>query len=231
MDVDARLNPGEDAFGNITHGLSVAGPIERLALTVDGEVETHDTAGVLRGTVERFPPLLFLRETPLAAADEPLGAFATAAAEQAGQDTLARLHALKSGLHAAMTLLPSSEPAAASAAAAFMAKRGVAQDFAHVFVAAARHLGVPSRYVSGYRVEPETDEGGVAHAWAEAHVEGLGWVSFDAAHDICPSVGYVRVAAGLDSDGAAPVRGTRFGGGDETLAVRLRVMTQKQSQS
>ena len=73
LDTDSRLNPGEDAFANIVHGLSVGGPVERLSVSVDGEVETHDTAGVIRGTVERFPPLLYLRETPLTLADEALG--------------------------------------------------------------------------------------------------------------------------------------------------------------
>jgi transglutaminase-like putative cysteine protease len=232
VDTDSRLNPGEDAFANITHGLSVSGPVERMAVTVDGEVETHDTAGVIRGTVERFPPSLFLRDTPLTLADEDLGDYARAAAEAAGADTLTRLHALKTALHAAMTLMPATQgTAAANAAAAFAARKGMSQDFAHAFIAGARHVGIPARFISGYRADPDSDAGGTSHAWAEAHVEGLGWIAFDAAHDICPSVGHVRVAMGLDADGAAPVRGTRFGGGQEWLDVTIRVMTQSQSQS
>lgn len=232
VDTDSRLNPGEDAFANITHGLSVSGPVERMAVTVDGEVETHDTAGVIRGTVERFPPSLFLRDTPLTLADEDLGDYARAAAEAAGADTLTRLHALKTALHEAMTLMPATQgTAAANAAAAFAARKGMSQDFAHAFIAGARHVGIPARFISGYRADPDSDAGGTSHAWAEAHVEGLGWIAFDAAHDICPSVGHVRVAMGLDADGAAPVRGTRFGGGQEWLDVTIRVMTQSQSQS
>lgn len=232
LDTDLRLNPGEDAFANIVHGLSVGGPVERLSVSVDGEVETHDTAGVIRGTVERFPPLLYLRETPLTLADEALGDFAVAAADSAGADPLARLHALKTALSTEMTRVPAAEgKAAPSAAAAFAARRGLSQDFSHVFIAAARHLGLPARFVSGYRADPDETGSGTNHAWAEAHVEGLGWVAFDAAYDICPSVGHVRVAVGLDADGAAPVRGTRFGGGLEWLDVSIRVMTQDQSQS
>ena len=51
----------------------------------------------------------------------------------------------------------------------------------------------------------------------------LGWVAFDAANGLCATDAHVRVAVGLDYLGAAPVRGTRYGGAGETLAVHLRV--------
>ncbi|MGY3290740.1 transglutaminase-like putative cysteine protease [Bradyrhizobium sp. LM3.6] len=74
------------------------------------------------------------------------------------------------------------------------------------------------------------------HAWAEAYVDGLGWVGFDPANSICATDAHVRVAIGLDYLGAAPVRGTRYGGGPETLAVAVKVEQagrsgQSQSQS
>jgi len=61
------------------------------------------------------------------------------------------------------------------------------------------------------------------HAWAEAYVPGLGWVGFDAANCICTTDAHARVAIGLDYLGAAPVRGTRYGGGLETLTVAVKV--------
>ena len=61
------------------------------------------------------------------------------------------------------------------------------------------------------------------HAWAEAFVPDLGWVAFDPANGFCPTDAHVRVAIGLDSLGAAPVRGTRYGAGAETLAVAIKV--------
>ena len=51
----------------------------------------------------------------------------------------------------------------------------------------------------------------------------LGWVAFDAANGLCATDAHVRVAVGLDYLGAAPVRGTRYGGAGETLAVNVRV--------
>src|ERR1700743_170255 len=61
------------------------------------------------------------------------------------------------------------------------------------------------------------------HAWAEAFVPDLGWVGFDPANGICTTDAHARVAIGLDYLGAAPVRGTRYGGGAETLSVAVRV--------
>ena len=106
---------------------------------------------------------------------------------------------------------------ATTAAEAFALKRGVCQDLTHVFIAAARHLGVPARYVGGYfhRADGVTQQD-AGHAWAEAHVPALGWVAFDPANGICATDAHVRVAVGLDYLGAAPVRGARRGGGNET---------------
>ncbi len=61
------------------------------------------------------------------------------------------------------------------------------------------------------------------HAWAEAYVENLGWVGFDPTNGISTTDAHVRVAVGLDYLGAAPVRGTRYGGSGETLKVAVHV--------
>jgi transglutaminase-like putative cysteine protease len=61
------------------------------------------------------------------------------------------------------------------------------------------------------------------HAWAEAFVPDLGWVGFDPANAICQTDAYVRVAVGLDSLGAAPVRGARYGISAESLEVAIKV--------
>ena len=70
-----------------------------LSVRVDGEVETQNTDGVVRGTVERFPPSLFLRDTALTQADERIREFAGESAPASGGDVLAQLHALMHRLH------------------------------------------------------------------------------------------------------------------------------------
>ncbi len=117
-------------------------------------------------------------------------------------------------------------------------KRGVCQAYAHIFIACARSGGVPARFVSGHFLRSDGMANQPAgHAWAEAFVPGLGWIGFDPANGICTTDAHARVAIGLDYLGAAPVRGTRYGGGTETLSVAVKVdqaggrQGQSQSQS
>jgi transglutaminase-like putative cysteine protease len=220
---DCRLEPHEDAFGNLTHTFTVDGPLTELRVGVTGEVETQDLAGIVRGTLERFPPSLFLRDTPLTKADQPIIEFAQDVARP-GDSALGQLHALTSRIYETFTFDPDPTHPTTSAAEAFGLQRGVCQDYAHVFVAAARHLGIPSRYIGGYfsRLDGQTiQEAG--HAWAEAFVPDLGWVAFDPANGIAATDAHIRVAVGLDYLGAAPIRGVRTGGTGESLAVTVRV--------
>jgi len=230
LDGDVRLNAGEDALGNITHLFCEPGPVKRLEARVYGEVDTRDTGGVVHGAVERFPPLVFLRETALTQPDAALRDFARTVTDKA-DSPLKKLHALLGAVSEQIAFDTDATKVATSAAQAFELKKGVCQDLTQIFVTSARVLGIPARYVSGHLSRTEQVEQDAAHAWAEAYVENLGWVGFDAVNDICPTETYVRVAIGLDYLGAAPVRGSRQGGGTEHLAVKLRVTPAFQNQS
>ncbi|PZU75916.1 transglutaminase family protein [Brevundimonas sp.] len=227
-DVDARLRRSEDAFGNIVHSLYTERPTDALTIRVMGEVTTADTGGVLGGASERLSPLVFLRETPLTRPDAAIADFARSIA---GGPPLSRMHALMAALKAEVAFEVGATSAAHTAAESFAQRRGVCQDHAQIFIAAARQLGVPARYVSGHlsRQDGQHDQE-AAHAWAEAWVEDLGWVGFDPANGICPTEHYVRVAVGLDALGATPIRGTSYGGGQESLTVALHVRPVQQTQ-
>src|SRR6266516_401234 len=86
VSADARLTPHEDAFGNIIHVFSAAGPLAELRVDVDG-------------AVERFPPSLFLRATRLTAADAAIREFAERVRAACVGDALAQAHALLEGLN------------------------------------------------------------------------------------------------------------------------------------
>lgn len=223
--VNGRLTAREDGFGNLVHWFSADEPTDALTVRVTGEIETFETSGIVRGAVERLPDLFYLRDTPLTEASPEIKAFAERIAQQAGaRDPLPLLHRLLAAVHEAVTFEPGPASAGTGAATAFAAGRGVSQDLAHVFLAAARHLELPSRYVSGYfRRDEDGHDQRAGHAWAEALVPGLGWVGFDPAHGLSATEAHVRVAVGLDYLGAAPIRGSRMGGGTETLDVSLRV--------
>jgi transglutaminase-like putative cysteine protease len=218
-DADGMLRQSEDSLGNVTHTFSHQGPIERVRIFADGEVETFDAVGVVRGAVEPLPVEIYLRDSQLAEANGALREFAR---EAVGENAapLQRLHPLMAAIHSAMVFEPTAGSASVSAAEAFALRRGGAADFAHIFIACARWLSIPSRYVCGYRLAEEgADDPG--HAWAEAYIPDLGWVAFDASSDRCADDRYVRVAVGFDSLGAAPVRSARSGFGEETLSIKV----------
>ncbi len=146
---DCRLDVHEDAFGNITHTFTAEGPFEELGVQVEGEVDVQDTAGIVRGAIERFPPSLYLRATPLTEVDGAIADFARETRAQA-DDTLPLLHALLGRIHGEMTYDTDPTHTTTTAAEAFALKRGVCQDLTHIFIAAARHLDIPARYVGGY---------------------------------------------------------------------------------
>ena len=229
---DCLLHQYEDAFGNVAHTFTAEGPFDELKVAVEGEVDTHDTNGLVTGAVERFPPSMFLRETDLTLPDSAITEFAETVRAEAGTDTLNLLHALLAAVHDEMTFDTDPTHSATTAAEAFKLRRGVCQDLTHIYIAAARGLGIPARYVGGhfYRDDGVTAQE-AGHAWAEAYIENFGWVGFDPANKISTTDAHVRVAVGLDYLGAAPVRGNRYGGGGETLEVAVRVEQQAQWQS
>src|SRR6266567_4040243 len=103
-------------------------------------------------------------------------------------------------------------------------RAGVCQDFAHLFIATARALGVPARYVSGY-IYVAGESGiteGASHAWAEAWVRGRGWLGYDATHPIRAGANHVRVAIGRDYRDAAPTCGVYVGVATGTMDVSVR---------
>jgi transglutaminase-like putative cysteine protease len=232
---DCLLHQHEDAFGNITHSFTAEGPFDQLAINVNGEVEMQDTHGLVKGAVERFPPALYLRETDLTLPDAAITEFAetTRAESGEGTSTLALLHQLVANIHGEITFDTTPTQTATTAAEAFKLRRGVCQDLTHIFIASARQLGIPARYIGGhfYRADGVTAQD-AGHAWAEAYIEDLGWVGFDPTNGISTTDAHVRVAVGLDYLGASPVRGTRFGGSGETLTVAVHVdQARQQTQS
>lgn len=214
-DQDGSFRETRDAFGNRVTLFYASAPVESLTITVTGLADTSDTAGVISAE-EALPAAVYRRSTALTAPDAALRAFA---ARFAGAPPLAALHDLCGAIWRELRFEPGLTSSSTSAAAALAAGHGVCQDFAHIFISAARLLGLSARYVSGHLARESRQE--AAHAWAEALVPDLGWVGFDPANGISPTDAYLRVAIGLDYLDAAPIRGTRRGGGAERLSVSV----------
>lgn len=213
----------EDHHRNVVELASFEPGATRLVVTAEGEVEVEDTAGVV-GPHGGFAPLwLFRRPTPRTRAGARCAALAASVAGE--PSPLFRLHDLSAAVADALVWDEAAGDVGRGAEEALETGRGVCQDQAHAFIACARSMQVPARYVSGYLRLDGRDESPATHAWAEAWVPDLGWVGFDVANRMSPDGRYVRVATGLDYAEAAPVSGTRRAGaaGDERLAVTVAV--------
>jgi transglutaminase-like putative cysteine protease len=214
-----------DGAGDCIRAWSVAGPVSEIVVRVTGTVLTTDLAGVLRGHRETAPPECYLRDTMPTRVDAALADLATSVAGSDGP--LAVTHRLCDAIADAIAYTPGSTSAQTTAAEALALGKGVCQDHAHALIGCARWLDMPARYVSGYLF---SDSDGAAHeaahAWAEVHVPGLGWVGFDPANRCCPDDRYIRLGSGFDAQDAAPIRGTARSPGTERLAVTLAVSEQ-----
>lgn len=217
----------QDAFGNEVHLITTAGPQDHLTVTAAGVVETEDRQGIVAGLAETAMPRMCLRRTPQTQPDEKLLELAEAAS---GRDSIEILHDLMDRIGRALEYRVGVTTEETSAAEALAAGCGVCQDYAHIFIGAARVRGIPARYVTGYLVAQNGEVATAHHGWAEAFVPGLGWVGFDVTNGACPTEAYVRLACGLDADHAAPIRGSRRGGGNAQLRVEVAVGSQAAQQ-
>jgi len=223
IDRDCLLDATTDPFGNELHSFAVEGPLDSLTITAGGEVETQDLEGVLHGQVEPLPTGVFLRDTGLTAPDAAIREFVATTAAEGGRDQIHFLHGLMLAIRERLRFDREASYTGAGVGDVFSRGHGTCQDLTHLFCAAARHLDIPTRYVTGYLYRPDQPEAETSHAWAESFVRDLGWIGFDPVNGICPTDTHVRLAVGLDHLGAAPLRGARYGGSEESMSVRVRV--------
>lgn len=212
-----------DGFQNVVSLLTLLREHEEAQVTAEGVVDVSDQKGIINGAPEPLPILYFLRQSPRTAISDALKSLAAAVD---GTDPVMQLHDLMNGIHKQVRYDTEATHVQTTATQALEAGAGVCQDHAHIFIACARALGFPSRYVSGYLLssEPGREETFEAsHAWAESYIDRVGWVGFDPANQVCPTDQYIRTAVALDYDGAAPVRGVWRGKAEESLAVTVSV--------
>jgi transglutaminase-like putative cysteine protease len=210
-----------DGFNNSCELIRHERSVLEISITAEGTVITHDTAGVYGEDPKPSPLWMYRRRTGLTAAGEGISTLAQTVAGV--PDRLEQMHALMGAVASRMRYEIGSTDVETPAEAALLAGHGVCQDLTHVFCAAARLLDIPARYVSGYLMMDGVEHQAASHAWAEARVEGLGWVGFDPANNMSPDEKYVRIATGLDYRDAAPISGIRLGDGSEKLEVSVKV--------
>ncbi|WGH77714.1 transglutaminase family protein [Jannaschia ovalis] len=224
---DTRVEGGQiqvefdDANNNRVQLVSIDPGRTEVRIVAEGEVEMEDLGGVLGQHGGYMPLWMFLRPTDRTRRGP--GTLGLVRDLREMEDQLQQMHALSEAIRDTVAYATGSSDVGMTAEEAVANGTGVCQDHAHIFVTCARLLDRPARYVSGYLKMDDREEQDATHAWAEAHIDGLGWVGFDISNGISPDDRYVRVATGRDYDEAAPVIGLRQGNGDERMTVEVTV--------
>ena len=216
----------DDHNHNRTALISVEPGARVLEVQCTGIVVTADNSGVIGQHSGHMPLWSFVAQTPLTRPGSKMRGIINALTTPRSA-RLALLHELSLTVLDHVPYATGETAVHTTAEEAAALGKGVCQDHVHIFIGAARALGVPARYVSGYLMMNDRIEQEAGHAWAEAHVDALGWVGFDVSNRISPDERYVRVATGRDYSEAAPVTGLSYGAGETVLEVRLAVEQQR----
>lgn len=214
-----------DAYGNLSHMLTVNEPHDAVRIVVEGVVSTTALAqGRLLGK-NSLSPLVFTVPTRLTEPTPMLAELASSCLPDARPGTADLLH-VAAHIFGAVEYRNGATDVFSTAGEAMLLGAGVCQDHAHIFLACCHARGIPARYVSGY-IDPGSSGHAASHAWVDAWAEDSdysGWVSIDVTHNRLMTDAYCRLAIGRDYESAAPVRGVRQGGGHETMSVEALIV-------
>jgi transglutaminase-like putative cysteine protease len=260
LEIDPRptqINSTVDVFGNTRHFFSLQVPHRSLSVIGSSEVLTRTGRlpdnliawEQVRGRFRYHAGAVFdaANEFAFASAMAPQHSeFASYARPSfaPGQSLLLGSLDLMHRIYRDFTYESLSTEVSTPALQALAQRKGVCQDFAHIFVACLRSLGLAARYVSGYLLTapaPGTVKlrgSDASHAWASVYLpEQLAsadapalpacWVDLDPTNDRAgwPSPGedYVTLAIGRDFSDVSPMRGVIHGGASHVLTVGVTV--------
>ena len=230
LDPPATVTSYRDGFGNRVDLFNVATPYRNLVVQTTSFVRTHRRPAADRLRLanaawpdERAPSvesLEFLQPSPLVPRCPEVDAFVAGLSVPTGA-LAGTLEGLVQAVRDQLVYEKGSTKARTHAGEALALGRGVCQDFAHVYIAACRGLGLPARYVSGYHNSP----GELAtHAWCQVWAgEPVGWVDVDPTHGGFVGDDYVTTAVGRDYHDVPPNRGLWKGRAEETIGVTVKV--------
>ena len=245
-----------DAFGNNVRSFCVERDHERLAVVCESHVEVRarvypDLAtsppwesvrdGLSYKAGRRLSPdelgaAEFLFESTRVRNKRELSAWA-ATSFPAGTPLLVGVSVLMHRIHQELTFDPKATNVSTPVMDVWKDRRGVCQDFAHLFLSCVRSLGLSARYVSGYlltRPPPGKKRligADASHAWVSVHCPGFGWVDMDPTNATLVGEAHVTLGWGRDYDDVIPLRGVLLGGGQHEPHVSVTVLPEDAPES
>jgi transglutaminase-like putative cysteine protease len=218
----ARVMTYRDHDGNVIHHFNIPGRHSRLTVTAEALVECI----AMRPLPHRLGPAAWSRLDSIASSGQwweylaPSTFVAQTAVVESlrdeiglarGNDPLVVLRRLMGEMYARFEYSPRSTRVDSPIDEALKARKGVCQDFAHIFLSLVRPLGIPARYVSGYLFHAagghDRSADGATHAWVEVLLPDLGWVGLDPTNNLIADDRHIRVAIGRDYADVPPTRG------------------------
>jgi len=239
VEPDARVHSYVDHLGNTVHHFDVARLHQELRMSAVSWVErlgsrklperlSSDAWAETARFAQDFNNWDWLHPSQYATPSEALRSFVNDCRIARRDDPMSTLRELNTALHGAIAYVPKSTRVDSPIDECLQNRKGVCQDFAHVFITIARGLGIPCRYVSGHLFH--RGNGGsnaiptsASHAWAEALLPELGWVGFDPANHSLAEQDHIRIAVGRDYADVPPARGVFMGMAESELTVEVDV--------
>ncbi|WP_379545959.1 transglutaminase domain-containing protein [Qipengyuania sp. DSG2-2] len=215
----------EDQHHNTVSLIAVEQGAREVTIRCDGMVDTEDNQGVIGRHSGHLPLWSFLGQTKLTRPGAEVRSLMEGLSVDGG-NKVDFLHDLSRRISERVDYRIGETAVHTTAEESAAQGSGVCQDHAHIFIGAARAHDIPARYVSGYLMMNDRIDQEATHAWAEAHIDGLGWVGFDISNGISPDPRYIRVATGRDYRDAAPITGISFGTASGDLTVDVAVEQQ-----
>lgn len=207
-----------DGFGNVLQVGRIQEPHDEFTFISSGMVIVDAESSAC----EPVHPM-FLRPSVYAGADARIHAFAEDVLRVSQNACPAeKARRLSDALHKRLAYEKGVTDVSTTAAEAFALGKGVCQDFAHVFIAACRSIGVPARYANGLIIGE-----GATHAWVEIH-DGQRWRGVDPTHNRMVSDDYITLSTGRDF-ADCPIESGMFRGGARQKQVVSAVVADQAS--
>lgn len=234
----ANVMQYRDFVGNTVHHFDIAGRHAQVKVTAQSSVEVQSITAPrvadcgdwadLDAMVAGGDYWEMLLPSTFARSSELLEKLAKKLNCQRRGNPLDLLTELNASIYKLFSYVKNSTKVDSPIEEALESRQGVCQDFAHIMIALLRGLNIPARYVSGYmfhRDDKQKDRSleGASHAWIEALVPRLGWVSFDPTNDLVGGDRHIRVAIGRDYADVPPTRGVYKGEAESELSVAVTV--------
>ena len=222
------VNWQQDPQANYLARVMFPEPMDRLDIEVNLVVEMsvqNPFDFFLESSAENYPfsydPEQLRELAPFLAVDEPGELLAALIEEFRGKScrTIDALVEMNATIQNAIAYQIRLEPGVQTPEETLKKASGSCRDSAWLLVTLLRHLGLASRFVSGYLIQLKPDvkslDGPVGseidftdlHAWTEVYLPGAGWIGFDPTSGLLAGEGHLPLACSPDPSSAAPVTG------------------------